>query len=106
MSVELIIRPEAEADALEAFTWYNEQLPGLGRDLVSELDRTFAAIVEHPEAHVRVHRNMRRALVRRFPYGVFYLVQGDRAIVLAILHMSRDPQLWRRRRESIGRDRK
>jgi hypothetical protein len=48
MSLELIVRPEAEGDALEAFRWYNEQLPGLGQEFLEELDRVMGSIQENP----------------------------------------------------------
>lgn len=94
MSFEFLIRPEAEADAREAFHWYEEQLPGLGGSFLSELDREFASISVNPEAHARIHLGIRRALLRKFPYGIFYVVETGRIIVLAILHTSRDPRLW------------
>ena len=51
MSLELVIRPEAEADALEAYRWYNEQLPGLGDEFLVEIDRALENIRANPEAH-------------------------------------------------------
>ena len=97
MSLELVIRPEAEADALEAYRWYSEQLPGLGDDFLAEVDRALESIGANPEAHRKLHREFRRVLTRRFPYAVFYAVRGDRIVVFAILHTARDPRLWRKR---------
>ena len=93
MSFEFLIRPDAEADARAAFHWYEEQLPGLGGAFLSELDREFGSISANPEAHARIHLGIRRALLHRFPYGIFYVVETGRIIVLAILHTSRDPRL-------------
>jgi len=97
MSLELVIRPEAEADALEAYRWYSEQLPGLGDDFLAEIDRALETIRANPEVHRKVHREFRRVLTRRFPYAVFFAVRGDRIVVFAILHTARDPRLWRKR---------
>ena len=102
MSLELIVRPEAEADALEAFQWYNEQAPGLGQQFLGELDRTFQAIQSNPLLQGKVHRELRRALLRRFPYGVFYAVESQRLVVIAILHTARDPELWRERAKNAS----
>lgn len=93
MSLELVVRPEAEADVLEAFRWYNEQLPGLGQEFLEELDRVIGSIHQNPRVHGKVHRDLRRALMRRFPYGVFYSVSPDRIVVVAILHAARDPRI-------------
>ena len=79
MSLELVIRPEAEADALEAYRWYSEQLPGLGDDFLAEIDRALESIRANPEAHRKLHREFRRVLTRRFPYAVFYARFGATA---------------------------
>jgi toxin ParE1/3/4 len=97
MSAELVIRPEAEADALAAFRWYNEQVPGLGQEFLAEIDRALATIQANPEVSRKLHRAFRRVLTRRFPYGVFYVVHAERIVVVAILHTARDPQLWKKR---------
>ena len=97
MSHELVLRPEAEADALEAYRWYNEQLPGLGEEFLSELDHALETVRANPELFRKLHREFRRVLTRRFPYAVFYVIAGDRVVVFAILHTARDPRLWRKR---------
>lgn len=97
MSLKLILRPEAEADALEAYRWYSEQLPGLGEEFLAEIDRALETIRANPEAHPKLHREFRRVLTRRFPYALFYAVRGDRIVVFAILHTARDPALWKKR---------
>ena len=97
MSLELVLRPEAEADALEAYRWYNEHLPGLGEQFLAEIDRAIETLSANPEAPRKLHREFRRVLARRFPYAVFYAVRGDRIVVFAILHTARDPRLWRKR---------
>ena len=55
------------------------------------------AVAEKPLAFPAVHRDVRRALVKRFPYGVFFLLSHDRVIVLAVLHQARNPAVWKRR---------
>ena len=97
MSIALVIRPEAEADALQAFRWYNEQVPGLGQEFLAEVESVLEHIRANPEASRKAYREFRRVLTRRFPYAVFYSVQAERAVVFAILHTARDPRLWRQR---------
>ena len=97
MSHELELRPEAEADALEAYRWYNELLPGLGEEFLAEIDRALEIIRANPEATRKLHREFRRVLTRRFPYAVFYAVRVDRIVVFAVLHTARDPRVWRER---------
>lgn len=97
MTRALIIRPEAENDLAEAHGWYEEQLLGLGSEFLNEVQAALKRIELNPEAYARLRGKLRRVLVRRFPYGVFYLVERERIVVVAVLHASRDPRLWQRR---------
>ncbi len=97
MSRRLIVRPEAEAELREAYLWYEEQRPGLGEDLLLCVDACLATIRRHPEMHPVVHGSVRRALLRRFPYGVFFVVEQNTISVIAVFHLSRDPQRWMER---------
>lgn len=97
MSRPLVVRPEAESDVAAAVQWYEGQRPGLSLAFRSALDRAFSTIIENPDRYARIYRDVRRALVRRFPYGVFYIEQGERIVVVGVLHTSRNPTLWRSR---------
>jgi plasmid stabilization system protein ParE len=97
MSFELVIRPEAEADALEAFQWYNEQVRGLGQEFLTEIDNALESILAHPEVNRKIYREYRRGLVRRFPYSIFYSMRGELVVVFGIFHAARNPRVWRRR---------
>ena len=98
MKRALVIRPEAAAEIQEAFDWYEAQSKGLGTAFRDSLDAAFDRILDNPNQYATVHRTIRRALVRRFPYGVFYLVEAKRIVVLAVFHGGRDPKQWRTRR--------
>ncbi len=93
----ILFRPEAEADLEEAFRWYEQQRNGLGREFLLAIDDVLQGVTENPSLHPLVYRNIRRAFSRRFPYGVFYLIDGDLVVVLGVFHASRDPSLWRDR---------
>jgi plasmid stabilization system protein ParE len=97
MSLPIIVRPEAEADIATAFAWYEEQRAGLGSDFLDEIGRCFQRIEDHPEIYPIVYRRYRRALTRRFPYKVFYVVEQDYVSVVAIVHAARHSQRWRSR---------
>ena len=53
--------------------------------------RTIGLIAEDPRRYPRVHGEVRRAVIRRFPFGVFYLIESDAVVVMAVMHASRDP---------------
>lgn len=97
MTVEVRLRPEAEQDLADAARWYEEQWPGLGQEFLDEALATFSAIAERPLASTAVYGSLRRALLHRFPFGVFYVVDGDGAVVVGVLHGSRHPRRWKSR---------
>ena len=97
MSYELTIRPEAEADMVAAFDWYEGRREGLGREFLAEVRTVLHQIEERPLRHAHVYREARRALVRRFPYKVIYVFEAERVEVLGVVYAGRDPQFWQRR---------
>ena len=94
---ELMIRPEAEAELAEAFIWYENRLPGLGAEFLLCVDAVLSAILRNPEMYPVILKDARRALVRRFPYAIFFVVEETRVAVLAVFHAKRDPKKWQDR---------
>jgi len=95
MSWIVRVRPSAEADIRLAFAWYEERQSGLGKAYIVSVEQALHFIEENPLQCAVVYKNVRRALTRRFPYAVFYLVTESKVIVLAVLHQARDPKRWR-----------
>ncbi|HLP48586.1 MAG TPA: type II toxin-antitoxin system RelE/ParE family toxin [Candidatus Kapabacteria bacterium] len=98
MSYKIIIRPEAEADISESFRWYQGKVPGFGIEFLSCVDDAFDLIIEDPKIYQKIYKNVRRCLTHRFPYEIFYIIEGDNIIVLAVLHAKRDPSVLKKRR--------
>ena len=94
MPRELIIRPEADAELGEAFEWYETRVPGLGSDFILAIDATLAGILRNPRQHPRVHKTVRRALLRRFPYEIFFALGDHHIVILAVFHAKRNPKRW------------
>jgi len=97
MTFEVRLRPETEKDLSDAAAWYEQQRPGLGHQFLDEILETLSKIAEAPLMHPIVHRNARRALIHRFPFGVYYRVAGEVIAVIAVMHGSRDPRKWKSR---------
>jgi len=97
MAAELVLAPEAEEDLAEAYAWYEDHRIGLGEDFLGCVDACLESIRRSPEMYAIVHDSYRRALVRRFPYAVFYEIIGDAVQVYCVFHTARDPNKWRRR---------
>ena len=98
----LIVRPDAEADITDAAVWYETQSNGLGSEFSRSVDACLADIGRAPRRFPVIRRNMRRALLRRFPYGLFFVEAEDVVKVVACLHVRRDPHEWN---ERLQRDR-
>ncbi len=91
------LTPEAKADVAEARRWYRKRRAGLDTRFLDALGVCLDSISAHPERGAIVEGRIRRVLMRGFPYGVFYVVYSNEAIVVACLHGARSPQVWRRR---------
>jgi len=89
--------PEANEDLLEARAWYDNIRTELGERFALAVEATVAAIAGQPLQFAVVYRNLRRAGVRRFPYGIFFEVQEHRIVVIACFHGRRDPRHWQER---------
>ena len=95
--VQVVVRPAAAADIEDAYQWYERQRAGLGEEFLELVNRTMLAIQGQPARFPVIHRDTRRAFLRRFPYGVFYVTQADTIVVVACMHARRDPRMWRSR---------
>ena len=94
MAADLIIAPEAEEDLSEAYGWYEERRFGLGEEFLGAVRATISEILRMPTRFRKVKGEYRRALVRRFPYVVFYEYDAETVTVYYISHSARDTALW------------
>ncbi len=97
MTLEVRLRPEAELDLADAALWYEAQRSELGQQFLDEIVSVFSSIAEAPLLYPVVHRKTRRALMHRFPFGIYYQVEAVAVIVLAVMHGSRNPHRWKKR---------
>lgn len=96
------IFPRAEVDLTSAFDYYEAHAPGLGHEFLRAVEATLSWIARYPQAAPAVRGDIRRALLRRFPYGVFFDEQEAELRVLAVVHTHRDPASWPRKPEQPG----
>ncbi len=98
MAKPVVYRRSAGRDLAGAYGWYDQQRAGLGEEFLASVNAVFDAIEKFPEMFASVSNDVRRAIVSRFPYAVFYRIEPRRVVVLAVLHTARDPKLWPRAR--------
>ena len=92
MSLPLVFRPIARLELDEAMGWYEKQKAGLGIELKEAVDQMLVRIAESPERFHPVRGEVRRALLRRFPYAIHFLPEPHAIVVLAVFHTKRDPR--------------
>lgn len=95
--MQVAFRPEARLEVLAAREWYDQHVPGLGREFAHAVDRAIASIRQNPFAYDQVEVDCRRVLLQRFPYSLVYRVESDTVVVVAVFHHSREPGFWRKR---------
>ncbi|GBD98613.1 plasmid stabilization system protein [bacterium BMS3Abin07] len=93
MKYKVIVRPEAEDDLKEAFSWYEDKRKGLGYD--------FLFVNRNPEIHPMEYKGTRKHVIKRFPYKIIYLVEEEKIIILAVIHGKRKLDLTKKRIDRI-----
>ena len=102
MNVRLLA--EAEVEAQDAARWYEARRTGLGEDFLQALSRGLEAIESHPTRYSRVanvlpDRDVRRILLKRFPYKIVFEIRPSETLVIAVAHTHRHPTYWKHRGE-------
>ena|SRR5258705_13352192 len=93
----LVLRLQARSEIAEAADWYERQGVGLGDDFLRAVGVTISSIHRNPEQYQRIRGRMRRAVLRRFPYSVVYMLTDDEIVVVGCVHGRRDPKRWQER---------
>ena len=89
--------PEAQQELIDAAIWYDDRQEGLGDKFIDAVSTQLVDICRMPGRFPTVHNDVQQAMLRRFPYVVYFRVAGERIFVLSVLHASRDPKsLWSR----------
>ncbi len=98
----LIVRPEAEADINKAAIWYASRESELGLELLADIQRSIMLALHNPQAFLCIRKSpeVRRVLVKKFPYRIFYTLKSDLLVVFAVLHAARHDRVWRHRLRS------
>ncbi len=88
----------ARTELIDAQDWYENEAPGLGRRFHAAVDAVIERMSANPRHFPVVYKNIRRALLRRFPYALMFVIEADGTLtVIACFHGSRDPAHWQKR---------
>ena len=94
---QIRIQPAPAADADEAATWYETQLDGLGIEFLLELDVAIDRATDAPMNYEDLYLGVRRVLMERFPYSVYFTYEGEMVEIIAVLHQHQSPDTWQSR---------
>jgi hypothetical protein len=97
VNYRIVIRAIADDDIAEAAKWYERRQAGLGRDSVANVKASLENLRAHPDLGIGVFKDMRRFNMKRFPYGIFYVIDDDCLKVLGVIHSRRAPRVWKKR---------
>jgi plasmid stabilization system protein ParE len=95
--MRVIYHPDAEGELIEAAKFYERRVSTLGAQFLDDVDRAISVILTAPDRWNVVEKNVRRYLIPRFPYAIYYRVVADDLRVLAFKHHRRHPNYWRYR---------
>ena len=94
----VIFTSAARAEMIDAQDWYENELPGLGRRFRAAVDAVVERMSANPRQFPVIYKSVRRALLRRFPYALMFVIEADETLmVIACFHGSRDPLHWQKR---------
>lgn len=96
MNYELILKPRAEIDVWESVLYYNSKRQRLGDEFLLSLEAKFNEIVRNPYQFPVFYKNIRRCFTARFPFGVYFTVDGDVVYIQAVVHTSRNPKVLKK----------
>jgi plasmid stabilization system protein ParE len=97
MSLAVRFLPEARDEFDAAADLYEQQRAGLGVDFVARVREVLQRISNNPQLHAAVYQDVRKAVVRKFPYVVLYREEPGEVVVISVFHTARDPSVWQSR---------
>jgi len=95
--MEIVFLPVAGVELADAISYYNSQSEGLGYEFAAEVKRTLERIVQYPDAWLKLSKRTHRCRTNRFPYGIIYQIRKEILLIVAVMHLSREPETWKSR---------
>ncbi|MCK4766415.1 MAG: type II toxin-antitoxin system RelE/ParE family toxin [Candidatus Aminicenantes bacterium] len=92
-----IFHPEALREYEETALYYGEVSAALAEAFIKSMEKGIEQILDFPGAWQLVEEDVRRHLLHRFPFGIYYTIEEDYIMIVAVTHMSRNPGYWKNR---------
>lgn len=97
MRLPVVLRREALFEFDQAADWYEKKRKGLGITFTRAIDQTICHLQDNPNSYAMVFQDVREALVKGFPYCIYFREEMNQILVLSIFHTARDPYGWQKR---------
>lgn len=97
MSHIIRLRSEVVDDLAQAADWYRRQRPELDKEFLDAAYAGIDVIAARPASFPVVHKDVQRALLKRFPYAIYFRTDREAVIILVVVHTARSPRVWRKR---------
>jgi plasmid stabilization system protein ParE len=91
------LTPEAQADYDEAYDWYDRKAQGQGDVFAAKVQDVLDRLAANPFMHAKIYKDVRKAVVSKWPYIVLYVPEASEVVVISVFHTSRDPKIWQSR---------
>ena len=97
MAFRIIIKPIVWFDLEQAITWYEKQKIGLGRKFFYKFEEGIERIIANPYAYKNITSEVKRALLKNFPYKIFYAISENEILIIGVFHSKRSNAFVRKR---------
>ncbi len=97
--MNFVFHPEAETEFNQSIQYYEEITPRLGYDFAMEVYATIQRSIALPKSWPILSGDIRRSLVRRFPYGILYSEEANEIFIIAVMNLHRHPDYWKQRKK-------
>lgn len=98
MTLSMRFLPEFFTDAERAVDWYERERSGLGIAFSKKLNEIVDQIAEMPTSFAHIDQTTRVAMIQPFPYGIYFRIENEELILMAVWHLHRKPGIWRQRK--------
>ncbi len=95
--IEIEFLSPAETEFVETVKYYNSESTGLGFEFALEIEKTIERIIQYPEAWPKISERARKCRCNKFPYGVVYFYDNNPLVIVAIMHLAKEPNYWKDR---------
>lgn len=95
--MKYFFHPQAELELISGIEYYEEHQKGLGKDFALEVNLTIERTLLYPDAWPEIDKEIRRSLLKRYPYGLLYTIKDNSVIILAVMNLHREPGYWKSR---------